>query len=512
MGNSYLALDVGASSIRLFSGSHSDNILELQELSRMEHQAIRGYSGHLEWQMERIIAWIQAELCHIAQRADNYRSIGIDTWGVDYLLLDADKQLIAPPYSYRDERTGGQYSKLAQIIDLQKLYRRTGSQFMEANTICQLLAARSEEEHTLQKAKYFLMVPDYLAFRLCDCLCNEATQASTSQLYSLAKSDWDLELLQTLQIPNAMFQEFTPAATVLAENLSPTLSGLCSGSLKNCRMVQVASHDTASAVMAIPFKENNDEAKLFLSSGTWSVMGYELETAITSPAAYQQNFANELGYEGKILFLRSLAGLWLLQEVRRELAPSASYAQLEQLIREGGASLQSYRFLFPLEHPLFLQPGNMSGKIQQLCHRAGEAIPENIAALVSSIYHSLAMEYRSCYEALQNISGKKANTLHIVGGGSQSTLLNQLCADCLGLPVEAGPIEASAIGNILAQLIADENTNYHSLAEVRVLSRNSFQVQHFLPQDSFDIEPAYKRYKDIKRKLSENYESLESLR
>ncbi len=506
MGYSYLALDVGASSIRLFSGSHSGNILKLQELSRMEHQAIRGSSGHLEWQIEPMVTWIREQLGNIAEHSENYSSIGIDTWGVDYLLLDANQQLIAPPYSYRDERTTGQYNKLAKLIDLQELYMRTGSQFMEANTICQLFSARCEEQNTLQKAKYFLMMPDYLAFRLCGYLYNEKTNASTSQLYSLNKKDWDFELMKTLQIPSTMFQKFVPAATVLAGNLFPEL---CSGSLKNCRMVQVASHDTASAVMAIPFRESNpDEAKLFLSSGTWSVMGCELETPITSPESYHQNFANELGYDGKILFLKSLAGLWILQEVRRELAPSASYAQLEELILAAGAPLQSYRFLFPVEHPALLQPGNMSGKIQQLCHHASEAIPENLATLVSSIYHSLAMEYRSCYETLQNISGKKGKVLHIVGGGSQSALLNQLCANSLMIPVETGHIEASAIGNILAQLIADQNTNYHSLAEVRALSQNSFQTQNFLPQNSFDVDSTYKRYKNIKRKLSENGESL----
>lgn len=487
----YLAIDLGAESGRAILGClGSRERLTLNEIHRFSNGPVRvGY--HIHWDILRLWTEIQNGL-RIAAEAENgsLEGIGVDTWGVDYGLLDSADRLIGNPYHYRDARTNGMIEAASQIVPLEEIYHQTGIQFMQLNTLIQLFAMRQENDPALQIAKTFLTIPDLINFWLTGRKANEFTITTTTQCYNPREKRWASELLNALGIPTDIFQQIIPPGMAL-ERLSASVAE--DASSERVPVIAVGSHDTASAVAAVP-AEGSDF--IYISSGTWSLMGIESDEPIINTSSLKYNFTNEGGISDTIRFLKNIMGMWLLQESRREWARAGknySYDDLTNLAAEAPA-LQSFVFVGDNR---FLPPGNMVKRIQDFCRETGQPVPQTDAEVVRCILESLALEYRWGTEKLRELSGKSLPVIHIIGGGSRNRLLNQFAADVTGCQVIAGPIEATAIGNILMQAIGLKHLS--SLAEGRALVRRSFDVTTYEPRGSSAWEEAYNRYLTLRK-------------
>jgi len=410
--------------------------------------------------------------------------MGVDTWGVDYGLLDTSDHLIGNPYHYRDARTDGMIEAACRIVPREEIYNQTGIQFMQLNTLFQLFAMRQENHPALQSVKTFLTIPDLFNFWLTGRKANEFTIATTTQCYNPREKRWASELLAALDIPQQIFQPIIPPGTVLEP-----LRAAC----PRIPVIAVGCHDTASAVAAVP-AEGSDF--VYISSGTWSLIGIESREPIISANSLKYNLTNEGGVSDTIRFLKNIMGMWLLQESRRQWAQAGrnySYAELTDLAAEAPA-LKSFVFV---GDDRFLAPGHMLERIQMFCSETGQPIPQTHAEVVRSILESLALEYRWGVEKLRELSGRALPVIHIIGGGSRNRLLNQFTADATGCQVIAGPVEATAIGNILLQAIGLGQLS--SLAEGRALVLRSFDVTSYEARSSAAWDDAYQRYLALRR-------------
>lgn len=482
----FVAVDLGAESGRVLAGKLSDGHFELEELHRFPNGPIR-IGEHLYWDVLRLWTEVKNGLAVAMQKfGTQVISVGVDTWGVDYALLDKNDELVSNPYHYRDKRTEGMMDEAFRRVPKEQIYRRTGIQFMRLNTLYQLLAMVVQKSPQLRVAKTLLMMPDLLHFWLCGEKFNEFTEATTTQFYDPVKGNWAKYMLRRMGIPTRLLQRVVPAGTLLGE-----LRGYVAEEIRASHTVKVvapASHDTASAVAATPL---SDENAAYISSGTWCLVGMEIRQPIINDKSLAYNFTNEGGVYGTFRFLRNVTGFWLIAECRRIWAREGNEFTYEQLTQMAAEAPPFKCFVDP-DDPRFLAPENMLDAIKSYCHDTGQTEPETVGEFVRCCLEGMALKYRWVIERLQELTGKTVSTIHIVGGGSQNWLLNQFTADATGKLVQAGPVEATATGNALVQAIALGYLGSHS--ELREVVRHSFELRTFEPKPDERWQEAYERF------------------
>ncbi len=487
----YLAVDLGASSGRVMAGVCEGKKLTLDEVHRF------GNPGHAihdsnYWDFLALFAEIKCGLAKAAQRYGKALvSVGVDTWGVDYGIIDQRGELLGLPHQYRDPRTTGMEAEACRRLPREKIYGITGIQFMFFNTLMQLLAEVTSGSPALAAGRRLLFAPDLLHYWLSGCAANEYTIASTSQLLDARKRTWSKPLLKAMGIPPGLFGKIVPPGTVLGEVLTAIREET---GLPRIKVVTPASHDTASAVAAVPAR-GTDHA--YLSSGTWSLMGVEADQPVLTKKSFDYNFTNEGGVGGKIRLLKNICGLWLQQECKRiweKQGQKLTYEDFSKL----AAAAQPFTAVIDPDCADFAQPCDMPARIAAFCTRTGQKAPATPGETIRTILESLALRYRRVFGMLEDLTGRRLETLHIVGGGSQNALLNPFAANALQRPVVAGPVEATALGNVVMQMLA--TGGIRTLEQGRELIRASFPTKTFQPQDAEAWNAAYARYLKIEGK------------
>lgn len=470
MAEYYLAVDIGASGGRHILASYEEGRLRLEEVYRFENGMIER-DGHLLWDTERLFAELLRGMKRCRELGKLPKTMGIDTWAVDYVLLNGRGEQLGNCCGYRGKRTEGMERKLAMYIPERELYRISGIQKQPFNTIYQLLAHREQAPEELENAEKLLLMPDYLNYRLTGIARSEYTNATTTQLVSPETRDWNRELLGVLRFRESLFPKIMPPGTMLGE-LRPELAAELGYSL---RVLQVASHDTASAVMAVPAAERDF---LYLSSGTWSLIGTELWEPCITEAGRRANFTNEGGYGYRCRFLKNIMGLWMIQSMRREWGKQESFEELCRMAEEA----REFPSRVDPNDAVFLSPKSMTDAVRGRCAETGQRIPETKGELAAVIYQSLAESYARASAEIEALSGKRFDSIYIVGGGSNAVYLNALTAEKTGKRVYAGPAEATAVGNILAQLLSDGVLP--DLSAGRRAVRESFEIREYDPSSS----------------------------
>ena len=470
--SNYIAVDLGAESGRIIVGTLDQGYLGLEEIYRFQNGPVN-YAQSLRWDIDRIWREILHGIKLACSRFSDIDSIGVNTWGVDYVLLDSQGQPLGLPYHYRDARTEHIEEEVFAIVPSDELYYLTGIQTMPLNTLFQLVAFRKEYPEMFQKIHRILYMPDFINYKFTGHMANEYTIASTSQLLDMRKGDYSDRLLEALSIPRQIFPPLSAPGTLLG-----TLRSECA---RECKcgaipVVAVASHDTASAVASIPAERSLNWA--YLSSGTWSLMGIESSHVIINNKTMELQLTNEGGYNNTIRLLKNLAGLWLVQECRRDWNAqgcSYDYAELSQMAAVAEPFLA---FLNP-EDRSFFNPGEMDKRIREYLARTGQSNDYNHAQIIRIILEGLAFRYSFILNQLEDVSGKKIDVLHIVGGGSRNELLNQMTADATGINVISGPVEATVCGNVMIQAMGPAGEN--SLNQIRSIVTNSFTFKTYYP-------------------------------
>ena len=458
----YLAIDIGASSGRHMLAGMKDGKMQLEEVYRFPN-GMDNKNGTLCWDVERLFTEIKNGLKKCKEIGKIPVSMGIDTWGVDYVLLDKDDNILGDAVGYRDSRTEGMDEKVYEVIPQDDLYARTGIQKQIFNTIYQLMAVKESHPEYLEQAETILMIPDYFNFLLTGVKKNEYTEATTGQLISPKTNDWDYELIDMLGYNSGMFLPVSMPGTVVGgftEEVQKEVGF-------NCTVVLPATHDTGSAVLAVP---TNDDDAVYISSGTWSLMGIERKEADCSMESMKANFTNEGGYDHRFRYLKNIMGLWMIQSVKKEFTEDLSFAQICEM-----ASKETISSIVDCNDDCFLAPKSMIEAVQKFCRDTNQQVPETVGEISSVIYNSLAKCYGDTVEEIEAITGKKYSTIYVVGGGSNAGYLNELTAKYTGRKVSAGPSEATAIGNVIVQMLHDGV--FASLPEARTCVKESFDVK-----------------------------------
>ena len=463
MSKYYLAVDIGASSGRHILGSVENGKITLEEVYRFENTLVQK-DHQLCWDFNRLFSEIKSGLKRCRELGKIPSSVGIDTWGVDFVLLDENDAVIGNTVAYRDSRTTGMDDLVAKSISLEALYARTGIQKQVFNTIYQLTAVKNSHPEYLEKAKSFLMVPEYFHFLLTGVKKNEYTNATTTQLVNAQTRTWDYDLIEKLGIRSSIFGEIFMPKTVVGK-LLPAIREEVGF---DCEVVLPATHDTGSAVMAVPANDG-----IYLSSGTWSLMGVERLEPDCSERARNLNFTNEGGYNYRFRYLKNIMGLWIIQSARRELAKKYSFDELCDMARQSA----HFTSRIDVNDASFLSPESMTQAIKDYCTRTGQQVPENIGELFACIYHSLAKSYGDTVREIEEITGNQYPIIHVVGGGAKDEYLDSLTAQYTRKTVLAGPVEATAIGNLLAQMLKD--SVFADLTEARAAITQSFPIKEF---------------------------------
>ena len=442
MSQYYLAIDIGASSGRHILAHMEDGKMVLEEVHRFPNGMVE-QDGELVWEAERLFAEIKAGMKKCKELGKVPVSVGIDTWGVDFVLLDKEGNRIGNAVAYRDSRTKGMDEEVYKIIPEDELYARTGIQKQMFNTIYQLMALKVKKPEQLAVAETLLMVPDYFHYLLSGVAATEYTEATTGQLVSPETKDWDMELIERLGYPKHIFKKMVTPGTVLGDLTAEVQEEVG----YNCKVVVPATHDTGSAVMAVP---SNQQDTLYISSGTWSLMGTELLEANCSPESKANNLTNEGGFDYRFRYLKNIMGLWMIQSVKKEIGEGLGFGEICEM-----ASKSTITSIVDCNDDRFLAPKNMTKEVQAACAESGQPVPETLAEVAAVIYNSLAQCYAKTIKEIEEITGKNYDRIHIVGGGANADYLNRLTAKATGVPVYAGPTEATAIGNLVAQMITD---------------------------------------------------------
>lgn len=460
----YLAIDIGASSGRHMLGCVRDGKMHLEEVYRFPN-GMENKDGTLCWDTQGLFAHIKAGLKKCGEMGKAPVSMAIDTWGVDFVLLDEQDQKIGEAVGYRDKRTAQMDQKVYEYISQSALYERTGIQKAIFNTIYQLMAVKEQHPEYLARAKALLMMPDYFHFLLTGVKKMEYTNATTGQLISPVTCDWDYELIEKLGYPRELFQP----VSMSGETVGCLTRQIQEEVGFNCQVVLPATHDTGSAVLAVP---TNDDDAIYISSGTWSLMGIERMAPDCSLRSMEANFTNEGGYHHRYRFLKNIMGLWMIQSVKKEFEQDLSYAQIcEQ------ASKETIPSIVDCNDQVFLAPDSMTRAVQDFCRNTNQQVPETPGEIASVIYNSLAVCYQETIKEIENITGKNYSTIYVVGGGANAGYLNELTARQTGRTVSAGPTEATAIGNLIVQMLADGV--FEDLPEARSCVGRSFEIRRY---------------------------------
>lgn len=461
----YLAIDIGASSGRHVLGYFENGKIRMEEIYRFKNKLIHR-NNHLCWDGDHLFREIVAGIARCKELDKIPISLGIDTWAVDFVLLDKQDKMLGDMVAYRDGRTSGMDKILKNKISEQELYRRTGIQKQPFNTIFQLLAVREQQPELLEAAEHLLMIPEYFHFLLTGKKICEYTNATTTSLINVHTKTWDTNLIHLIGLPSRIFGKLQLPGTQVGE-LLPEIRAKVGF---NCQVVLPATHDTASAVLSAPIDKNS----IYLSSGTWSLIGVERTDAICKEESRIQNLTNEGGYNYRYRYLKNIMGLWIIQNIKREYENKYSY---DDLCQEAKAE-KSFPSRFSINDRRLLAPQSMIGAVKECCRDAGYPKPQTVGQLMACVYKSLAESYADAVNELQEVTGKTYAKICIVGGGSRDSYLNELTAKACNKMVTAGPVEASSIGNILAQLM--RNGVFKTVEHARDAVKNSFEIKEYL--------------------------------
>jgi rhamnulokinase len=483
----HIACDLGAESGRVMLGRLDGERLELEEIHRFSNGPVR-LMGSLRWDVLRIYEELKTGLRAVARRGLPIASLSVDSWGVDYVLLNAVQPMLAAPFHYRDARTETTYERVLAEAGPEQIFAETGIQFMPINTLYHLVADAEVSPALLGVADCFLTIGDYFNYLFCGVPRVDESNASTTQLYNPRTRTWSAALIEKCRLPARIFPQLVPPATVLGPLLPEVARET---GLEGVQVVATCSHDTGAAVAAVPAAGDN---WAYLSSGTWSLLGVELPAPLINEKVRAHNFTNEAGYGGTTRFLKNIVGLWILQETRRAWVQQGRDFDYATLNREA-YNAEPFRSLIHPDAARFAKPDDMPAKIVAYCQETGQPVPETPGQFTRCILESLALLYRSTLDEIEALTGQVIARLHIVGGGSQSELLNQFAASAVQREVVAGPAEATAIGNVLLQAVA--LGRLASIAALREVVRGSFPVKIFSPLDAASWQQAYERFQQL---------------
>jgi rhamnulokinase len=490
----YLAIDVGAESGRVMAGIWNGSKFCLEELHRFANGPV-ALGETIRWDVLRLWSEIQHGLVLAGKKfGKQIVSVGADTWGVDFVLLNRQEEILGQPYHYRDLRTHGLLEQAFKKVPRAEIFAQSGLQFMELNTLYQLLAWQKHSPEILDAADTLLFMPDFLHWCLCGAKKAEFTIASTSQFVHPFQCNWSLPLLKQLGLPTHFLPEIVPPGMELGA-IYPSLAGRTD--LAGVKVVAPPSHDTASAVAGVPTANTGKADWAYISSGTWSLMGVEVKQAALSPRALELNMTNEGGLDGTYRLLKNIMGLWLVQQCKRSFDAAGhkyDYAQLAQM----AGKAKPLRSLVNLNDPRFLNPPDMPKAVQAFCRETKQPVPKTDGELVRCCYESLALKYRETLGSLEELTGNKIEVIHIVGGGSQNKILNQFAADACQRPVMTGPVEATAMGNLLTQVRASGELG--SLAEMREVVRKSSTTAWYEPASAPAWKEASSRFAGLRQR------------
>ena len=460
----YLAIDIGASSGRHMLASVADGKMQLEEIYRFPN-GMDNVNGTLCWDVKRLFTEIKNGLKKCKELGKIPVSMGIDTWAVDYVLLDKDDRILGDTVGYRDSRTDGMDQKVYEVISQSALYERTGIQKQMFNTIYQLMAVKEQHPEYMEQAESLLMIPDYFQFLLTGVKKMEYTNATSTQLIDPKTNDWDYELIEMLGYNRKMFRPVSMPGTVVG-NFTKEIQEEVGF---DCKVVLPATHDIGSAVLSVP---TNDDNAIYISSGTWSLMGIERKEADCSMASMQANFTNEGGYDHRFRFLKNIMGLWMIQSVKKEFEEDLSFAEICER-----ASKETIDSIVDCNDDCFLAPQSMIKAVQDFCRATGQTVPQTVGEIAAVIYNSLGKCYGDTVKEIEAITGNTYDTIYVVGGGANAGYLNELTAKYTGKNVSAGPTEATAIGNITVQMLHDGV--FASLPEARTCIGESFDIKWY---------------------------------
>ena len=482
-----LAFDFGASSGRAILGIFDGKTVTQKEVHRFLNEPVN-VNGTVYWDVLRLFHEIKKGL--LAAKAEGgFDSIGIDTWGVDFGLLDCDGALLENPVHYRDRRNAGMIEYAAERMTLDELYARTGIQFMEFNTVFQLISLIKNRPHIIENADRLLMMPDLLNYMLTGKLSTEYSAATTTQLVNIKTKDWDRDIMKTFGIPERLFTPIAPTGAVTGELSAEICSEL--GLPGGIKVVSVAEHDTQSAITAVPAAEKDFA---FISCGTWSLFGTEIDTPIVDGNSRELNITNEGGYAYSTAFLKNICGLWLIQESRRQWqreGTELSYAELERL----ALACEPFKCFIDPDAPDFVAMGDIPGRVREFCRRTGQYVPESTGEVMRCIYESLALKYRRTFESIKKCTGRDYPRLYVVGGGTKDRLLLQMTANSCDRTVLGGPVEATVLGNIAVQLLSSGDIK--SISEARSVIAEGEKPVIYTPADTDLWSAAYERFTEI---------------
>jgi len=487
----YLAIDLGAESGRVIAGLYDGRQIRLEEIHRFPNGPIT-LAGTRRWDLIGLWKEIQTGL---KLAADKFKhrivSVGVDTWGVDYVLLSARDEMLGQPYHYRDPRTDRIMENACSRVPRRDIFAATGLQFMPINSLYQVISMQLSDPAFLDLAERFLMIPDFFHWLLCGSKVVEFTNATTTQFFDPQRRDWALDLLRKFDIPTKMLPQVVTPGTNLGK-LRTEVSHATG--LDRIDVVAPPTHDTAAAVAAVPTELTGSSRWAYISSGTWSLIGVEVQQAILTADALKQNITNEGGVDGTYRLLKNVMGLWLVQECRRSFKRSGKELNYSQLTDLADAS-PSFRSLIHPNDPVFLSPEDMVSSIQEWCREHEEPVPQTEGEIIRCALESLALKYRDVLEGIEKLTGETVETIHIVGGGCKNTVLNQFTANACGKRVIAGPVEATALGNVLIQARAAGEIG--SLADIRKVVKASSDLDIFEPQQTQEWNAAYQRYRQL---------------
>lgn len=489
----YLAIDLGASSGRVVLGRWDGRRFALEEMHRFLNEPVSAM-GHLHWDVLRLWAEIKAGLSSYAGKyAEALDGVGLDTWGVDFGLLDSAGVLLGNPYHYRDSRTDGVPEQVFRVVPREHIFAQTGIQFMQINTLYQLFSMVQNSDPQLDAARSLLLMPNLFYYWLSGQKVAEYTHATTTQCFDAGQRRWANGLLDRLHIPTQLLPPVVAPGAMLGDMLPGVVSE--TGLRHTAPIIAIGAHDTASAVAAIP---GMDADSAYISSGTWSLMGVETLEPVLSDRALALNFTNEGGVGGTIRLLKNIAGLWLLQECRRQWQREGHSYEWDDLLLMADQA-PPFRSLVDPDATTFLSPGNMPATLRDYCRRTGQPEPESVGAVIRCCIESLALKYRQVLGNLEELVGHRLNTVRIVGGGCKNRMLCAFTADACNRPVAAGPVEATALGSVLVQAMA--RGELQSLAEGRLAVAASISLERFEPRNSAEWEAAFARFSNLGKKV-----------
>ena len=498
--HNYLAIDIGAESGRTIVGALADNQLILTETHRFANGPVRLPDG-LHWDVLRLWSDIKEGIGRSSLKIDQKpESIGLDTWAVDFALLDKNKSLLSNPFHYRDTRTDGMLAEAFKRIPRAEIFTNTGIQFMQINTLYQLLAMSMQKSPLFDIAKTFVTIPDLFNFWLSGEITNEFTNATTTQCFDPLKRDWSTQVLTAMEIPSHLFGPITDPGMQIGTLLPSLADETGAGEIP---VVLPACHDTGSAVVAVPAPVGNQDFA-WISSGTWSIMGAEVHEPSLSEKALEYNFTNEGGVFGTWRLSKNIMGLWLVQECRREWMRAGEEISFDSLTQ---LAVESEAFLAVIDPDVdeFIHPGDMPGRIQKFCADTNQRVPQTKGQIIRVVLESIALKYCLVLERLEELTGKRFDPIHIIGGGTKNKLLNQFAADSTGRTVIAGPVEATAIGNLLMQSIGMRHLG--GLADAREIVRASFEPEIYEPNHTAEWAEAYPRLRNRSNDFSRSAKS-----